>query len=74
MTTPTTTATTATVEAASNTGRFYPDPESLTRRNAALRLAPRLSVSVLRRRTNRRVPHTCSTILEVPKGREPESS
>jgi hypothetical protein len=31
-------------------------------------------VSVLRRRTNRRVPHTCSTILEVPKGREPESS
>jgi hypothetical protein len=27
MTTPTTTATTATVEAASNTGRFYPDRE-----------------------------------------------
>jgi hypothetical protein len=29
---PTTTATTATVEAASNTGRFYPDPESLTQK------------------------------------------
>jgi hypothetical protein len=28
MTTPTTTATTATVEAASNTGRFYPDREN----------------------------------------------
>jgi hypothetical protein len=30
--TPTTTATTATVEAASNTGRSYPDPEILTQK------------------------------------------